>query len=293
MIYTLGDSFTKWYWPTWSDWLSKYLDQPLTNLAYSGFTNELIYYQLMNLKSQLTKTDKIYIMWTGSNRVCEWYDQEYVTQNNCAGFFPPTNGKLWFTAKTPWQGLYKTQPDCAPSLTEMIINNFDIVLKTQWLLDSVGCDYQMMFWQNPWLDTRDTFIPTYQSTWEKRQGITKSELQNAMDILDLPLVGNMLQSINWQKFACAPVDIANPRQYQGLREFAISDRELVMLNHNSDPHPNTLAHHDWTVRYLVGGANHHRELAHQLAVSTQDLSIPNYDFVECIVGSSIKLCNLL
>jgi len=293
MIYTLGDSFTKWYWPTWSDWLAKYLDQPVTNLAYSGFTNELIYYQLMNLKSQLTKTDKIYIMWTGSNRVCEWYDREYVTQNNCAGFFPPTNGKLWFTTKTVWQGLYKTRPDRAPSLTEMIIDNFDIVLKTQWLLDSVGCDYQMMFWQNPWLDTRDTFVPTYQSTWEQRQGITKSELQNAMDILDLPLVCNMLQSINWQKFAGAPGDITNPRQYQGLREFVTSDRELVLLNHNSDPHPNTLAHHDWTVRYLAGGANHHRELAHQLAVSTQNLPIPNYDFVECITGSSTKLCNLL
>jgi len=293
MIYTLGDSFTKWYWPTWSDWLGKYLDQPVTNLAYSGFTNELIYYQLMNLKSQLIKSDKIYIMWTGSNRVCEWYDKEYVDQQDCAGFFPPTNGNLWFTAKTPWQGLYKTRPDHLPSLTEMIINNFDIVLKTQWLLDSVGCDYQMMFWQNPWLDTRDTFVPIYQSNWEQRQGITKSELQNAMSILDLPLVSNMLQSINWQRFACAPDNRTNPRQYLGLREFAMSDRELVLLNHNSDPHPNTLAHHDWTVRYLVGGANHHRDLAHELAVSTQDLPIPNYDFVECIVGSGIQLCNLL
>lgn len=293
MIYTLGDSFTKWYWPTWADWLEKYLDQPLTNLAYSGFTNELIYYQLMNLKSQLVKTDKVYIMWTGSNRVCEWYDQEYVLQNDCVGFFPPTNGHLWFTAKTPWQGLYKTRPDCAPSLTEMIINNFDIMLKTQWLLDSVGCDYQMMFWQNPWLDTRDTFAPVYQSAWEQRQGITKSELQNAMDILNLPLVCNMLQSINWQKFACAPGNIMNPRQYQGLREFVTSDRDLVLLSHNSDPHPNTLAHHDWAVRYLTGGANHHRDLAYELAVSTQDLSIPPYDFAECIVGSGIKLCNLL
>jgi len=292
MLYTFGDSFTKWYWPTWSDWLGKYAGQSVNNLAYPGFTNTLIYHQLLSLKQTLTPQDAVYIMWTGSNRVCEWYDQDYVKQEQCEGFFPPTQGQLWFSQQ-PWQGLYKTHPKHLPSITDMIINNFDIMLKTQWLLDSVGCDYHMMFWQNPWLDTRETFVPTYKGSWDSKHNITKVELDRAYRLLQLEPVQAMIKSLNWNQFANAPTDINNPDHYQGLWEFTLGSRALVDFNHASDPHPNTLAHHDWAVRYLVPGANHHRDLAQQLAVDTQNIPIPSYNFTECIQGSSAKLCNLL
>lgn len=292
MIYTLGDSFTKWWWPTWSDWLGKYTNQPIANLAYPGFTNTLMYYQLLALKQNLSSQDTVYIMWTGSNRVCEWYDQEYIEQEQCKGFFPPTQGQLWFS-KQPWQGLYKTHPNHLPSITNMIIDNFDIMLKTQWLLDSIGCDYYMMFWQNPWLDTRETFVPTYKGSWDSKNNITKVELDRAHQLLQLEPLQAIIKSLNWNRFVNAPVDISDPEHYQGLWEFTLDDRTLVTLNHTSDPHPNALAHHDWTVRYLVQGTNHHRDLAHQLALDTQNIPIPGYNFTECVQGSSAKLCNLL
>lgn len=285
MIYALGDSFTKWYWPTWADWLAQYTNQSVTNLAYTGFTNQLTYYRLLDLRPQLSTSDTVYIMWTGSNRVCAWYDQEYIDQQDCQGFFPPTDGQLWFTQNTPWTGFYKLHPDHLPSMTQMIIDNFDTMLKTQWLLNSVGCDYRMMFWQNPWLDTRETFSPTYHSSWDQKQIITDEELQRATIILEMPLVKNMLGLIDWKKFVNSPTDIFDPATYQGLWEFTLNSRELVLLNHCSDPHPNTLAHHDWVTEFLLSGVvPTHRTQALKCAQQCQNMSIPDYDFVKCISG---------
>ena len=251
MIYTFGDSFTKYYWPTWSDWLQEYSNQPVINLGHPGFANELFYYKILEISDNIQPSDQVYIMWTGSNRVCEWYDNNFVNEKDWAGFFPDTQGSLWFTENKKYQGFYKSHPDSLPSLTDMIIRNFDIILKTQLLLDSIGCEYHMMFWQNPWLDTREIFLPTYSTTWNQKERITKNEIELAQAILEIKPLRSILKLIKWNKFVNPPNSLDDPSTYNGIYEFVIDNKELVLYSGLNDKHPNSLAQHDWTVKYLL------------------------------------------
>ena len=289
MIYTLGCSFTKWYWPTWSDWLQAYVDQQVTNWAYPGHTNAVIYYTLLTKAKHLTPNDSVYIMWTGNNRACEWYDQEWVNQKDCAGFFPETKGELWFGSGQAYQGLYKTHPDYQPSLSEMIIANFDIIFKTQMLLDRTGCRYHMMFWQNPWLDTREQFKPVYTPLWPNKRHISQAENQSAQHLLTIKPVQSLLEQIDWTKFVNRPGDLRDPSTYSGLWEFMLSSKEYILHNHVTDPHPNTLVHHDWLVHKILDTVPQHRNTAITLADHIKNMVIPPWSAAESIKGSSIML----
>ena len=125
-------------------------------------------------------------MWTGSNRICQWYDPSWVTQNDCQDYFPNPDGQLWFGTE-PWRGLYKTHPKHQPSLTHMIITMFDVILRVQMLLDRVWCNYTMMFWQNPWYDVREKFFPVYSGAWQKYQEFSEQEFDNSKKIVSLDL----------------------------------------------------------------------------------------------------------
>lgn len=289
MIYTLGCSFTKWYWPTWSDWLAAYSDEQVTNWAYPGHTNQVIYYTLLERMSQLTANDTVYIMWTGNNRCCEWYDQTWINQHDCQGFFPKTDGKLWFSSDLPGQGFYKTHPDYQPSLTEMIVSNFTIIFNTQLLLDRIGCKYHMMFWQNPWLDTREQHRPVYARSWPTKDHISNSEKEFAQYILTIPPVLQLLKQINWAHFIAAPNDITNPLDYSGIWEFMLSSKELVAQNHVTDPHPNTLAHHDWVAQRILCQDPIHRAQALALSESARNMLVPEWSAEEAIIGANLIL----
>lgn len=276
MIYTLGCSFTKWHWPTWADWVRDYLQQPVDNLAGSGYTNALIYQQLLTRCNQITKNDTVYIMWTGSNRNCVWYDREYVEQQDCLGFFPDTNGRLWYGDNL--RGLYKTHPTHLPSFTHMIVDMFDTVFKTQMLLENIGCNYRMMFWRNPWADIREKFVPVYSTTWNHKKILSKDEIATAKQIIAMLPVSVLLKNINWNKFVSAPGNPLDPASYRGLWEFTLDNKELLLMNHASDDHPNTLAHHDWTVDIVLPGTHPSlREHANRLATDFQTIPVPTHD----------------
>jgi hypothetical protein len=280
MIYTFGDSFTKWHWPTWSDWLGKYLNTTVNNWAFPGNTNEHIYYTLVNNQHLITERDTIYIMWTGNNRVSFWYDRDFLSSQDITDFFPDSRGQLWFTNKEKYQGLYKCHPKFLPSLTNMIISNFDIVLKTQWLLNSLGCAYYMMFWQNPWADTREVYQPEFQITWFSRtMGLSVHEKQFSSQLLDMPVVKNLLKLIDWSRFIEKPKKISDPNTYTGLWEFLLNSPELFLFNHETDHHPNTLAQHDWvTQKILPGTIQKNRNIAMEWAKKYQNLEIPSIDY---------------
>ena len=284
MIYTLGCSFTKWHWPTWSDWLSVYDEQPVTNWAYPGFTNELIYQTLLANLDTIKSTDRVYIMWTGNNRVCQWYDQAWVDQADCAGFFPDPAGHVWVGSGQPWQGLYKTHPDYLPSLTHMMVDNLVIMFNTQLLLKSIGCDYRMMFWQNPWLDTRDTFKPSFSVGWNSTQHITAKEIAQAKIIMSMPTVSKILKHMDWSRVVDAPVDATDPVQYRGLWEFGLSRPEFLDCNHPVDHHPNAFTHHEWMATKMLTVDSRHRQQARDIAVQAQDLTVPNWSGIDAITG---------
>jgi hypothetical protein len=289
MIYTLGCSFTKWYWPTWADWLSVYQHQPVTNLAYVGYTNDMIYYQLLAMRDKLTANDQVLIMWTGSNRICQWYDHHWIDQHNIKGFFPSQEGKLWFGDQEPWHGLYKTHPDHQPSLTHMLAHSIDIWHKTQLLLDSIGVPYKMMFWQNPWADVRETWHPSYLQTWHTKQRIGPKEIDLAKKTMSIQPIQNQLSNIDWKKFVCAPEDLLDPVCWKGLWEFVLEHKELVLASHVTDPHPNSLAHHDWLTNRVLGVDPVLRSAAIEISKHSSEMEIPVFRATDCLDGQNAVL----
>lgn len=292
MIYTFGDSFTKWIWPTWSDWLEEYAECTVTNLAYSGYNNQFIYQQLLESVNGLTTHDTVYIMWNGGSQPWSWYDQEWIDQNDCRGFFPSPDGNMHFT-NTPWQGMWRTHPDNMPSLTEMLINDVDIFFKTQMLLDRVGCNYWMMFGKNPWLDVRATYKPVYKRDVPYSK-INSKDKNRAQKIMAMAPVKNTLSMIDWNHWICAPKDPFDPAQYTGLWEFMLDEKESFLLNNPEMGHPNPLTHHDFTTQYLLNTLNKsvdiiHRNRAEKSAQSALDMKVPEWDPAQSLTGFSEKI----
>jgi hypothetical protein len=253
MIYTLGCSFTKWFWHTWGDWLEEYSTEPVTNLAWPGLSNEVIYWELMSRKNQITKDDTVMVMLTGSNRISIWYDDEWIENNDCRGFFPDNKNLLEF-GQTPWRGMYRLHPDRDVSVTHMIVDNFNIIYQIQQLLQDIGCKYRMMFWQNPWYDVRPKVEPTWTFVWNLKQQLSKQEQQLAKEILQLTPMKNLIKSIDWTAFYLAPTDSLDPSTYTGMWEYK-NQKQLnkdYMQYVHEDPHPDAVIHHDFLVEVLLG-----------------------------------------
>jgi len=250
MIYTLGCSFTKWYWHTWSDWLEEYSTEPVINLGWIGLSNETIYWELIARNNQIMPEDTVYVMFTGNNRVSVWYDEEWINHNKCKDFFP---GKELEFGTNPWHGMYRLHPDQDVSLTHMIVNNFNIIYQTQQLLNRIGCKHFFMFWQNPWYDVRPKFEPSWKSVWPLKNNLTKQDLINTNKILKLRPVVNLLNLINWDNFLLEPEDVLDPSTYKGMWEYKIDKQvteEFISYAHE-DPHPDTVIHHDFCTDILL------------------------------------------
>jgi len=279
MIYTFGCSVTKWYWPTWADWLSVYKG-PVTNLAYKGYGNDNIYYTLLDTIDKIKTSDQVMIMWTQNHRFNYWYDQQYVEQHDIKKFFPKTDGELWYSNK-PYTGMYRTHPNYMPSLTHMMFDEFRTIYNTQLLLEQHGCDYKMMFVHNPFLDCRPIYSPTFKMTWTKKEIISEKELEVAKEAVALKPFNNLLKRINWENFASAPTDPFDPLTYTGMWEYFFNKKEYLIYAHDTDPHPATLVYHDFALDKILGWEfrdSPHRQIAKDM--SYESLSMPMPEFTQ-------------
>lgn len=277
-IYTLGCSITNWHWPTWSDWLSMYSDCPVINLASPGYGNHLIYNIILEKIKTITKDDTVMIMWANTDRLSEWYDEEWIQKNDCLEFFPKPYGKLWFNKNNSYTGLYRTHPEYNRSLSHMIIDNFRIIHNTQMLLDKIGCKYQMMMVQNPWVDSRPEYKPAFKTNWNNRTVLSNDDVTRAKKILDIIPVKNTIDLIDWSKFVITP-DLTELSSFDGLWEYSFGSKEFVLAQHNTDHHPNTLVHHDFLVEKILKqplNTSKYRSLAKSIAESSVDMEIPSW-----------------
>jgi hypothetical protein len=282
MIYTLGCSFTKWYWPTWSDWLSKY-HGPVVNWAHPGYGNQLIYWTLVDQLNRFKKNDHVYIMWSENTRVPQWYDPEWIQRNNCKEFFP--QNKLWFSSDD-YVGLYRTHPDHQPSLAHMIIDTFKTIHDTQQLLDSIGIDYTMMFMCNPWLDVRPVYKPEFSLQWPKKFEFDITDQQMFEKLSRINPLRVLLSKIKWDKFV-EDIDPYQPTSYVGLWEYYLSKKELVLLKHETDAHPNTLAHHNYLIEKIFKEdliTSKYTLLAEKITKESIKVTIPQWS-IENFIGS--------
>ena len=119
----------------------------------------------------------------------------------------------------------------------------------QMLLDKIGCEYTMMFWQNPWYDVRPIVKPDkWKATWQDADTI----IADAEKIVNIPSVTNMLNTINWSKFkGLTNHSTNNFTSYTGLWEYSISNiTQHIDQWHTNDDHPNALAQHDFLCNAL-------------------------------------------
>lgn len=286
MIYTLGCSFTKWYWHTWSDWLAEYVQQPVTNLAWPGLSNQTMYWELFNRCDTITAQDQVYVMLTGANRSSAWFDPEWITTHDCRGFFPDPDGQLEF-GNQAWYGMYRLPAEFDPSVTHQIIENFNVIYQMQQLLNNIGCKYHMMFWQNPWYDVRPRQTPIWHYVWPEKQGLTRADQQRAQTILSMQPVRNLLNSIDWTRFYQPPTDIQDPKTYQGMWEYKaqLQTTEDYLQYAHQDPHPDAVIQHDYVADVILGLSQQqtvHRDLAMALALESKkhDIDIPRRQLIQ-------------
>ena len=291
MIYTLGCSLVKWYWPTWADWLEVY-GQPVTNLGYNGYCNNQMYWILVDRIKDLKKDDHVIIMWPHTFRIVNWYDREWVDENDVLGFFPKTNGKLWFTKNTPYMGMYRLHPDRLVSLSHGIIEAFNTILQTQMLLDSVGCTYTMTYSQNLWVDARPTYKPTFKTRWNELTQLSDKELSLAKQLLELDPLRNILERIKWETVIDAPTNLDDISQYAGLWEYFLREKEYVMYKHDSSNHPPAIAHHDWAVEKILKldpKTAKHRQTAKQISFDAMSMPIPEFSEQDYVADPATPL----
>ena len=283
MIYTFGCSVTKWYWPTWADWLSVY-QGPVTNLAFKGYGNDNIYYTLLDNLHKIKTDDQVMIMWTQNHRFNYWYDQQWIQNKDIEGFFPDTNKQLWYSNKQ-LTGLYRTHPDYMPSLTHMIVHMFQTIYNTQLLLEQHGCNYKMMFVHNPFLDTRPVYSSEFKMTWTEKQIISNTEMEVAREIVALKPFSNLLDRINWENFVSAPADPYDPFLYTGMWEYFFNKKEYLIYAHDTDPHPATLVYHDFALDKILGWGYKnapYRNIAKDISFESLDMPMPEFtqqDFI--------------
>jgi hypothetical protein len=282
---------SKWYWPTWVDWLRVY-GQPVTNLANKGYGNQNIYWNLVDISDKLTPNDTVNIMWAENHRLDVWYDRAWIDEKDVFGFFPDTNGKLWFTNDSPYIGLYRTHPDLYTSFTNMVIETLHTIFQTQLLLDRIGCDYIMHSSKNLWCDGRPLFLEKYQTTYQHKYGISEKELEIARKIMSLKPVQKLIKLIDWSKFLCKITDPYDARQSFGIWEYYINNKEYVSLKHETDHHPNSLAHHDYALEVVLGKDSkqgRYRQLAKQIAEETVTYSVPTFTAEDFVIAPEIGL----
>jgi len=273
---------TKWYWPTWADWLRIY-GHPVTNLAYTGYGNNHQEWILFEHCDKMTSDDHVIIMWPPGHRIMQWYDREWVDQMGCAEFFPDTDGHFWFTQSQPWTGLYRTHPEHPFSLTHSIIQGFLTILHTQKILEKIGCQITMAFVQNPWLDSRPTHFPTFQLRWHLLNQISEREIKISKDIWQITPFQNLMEQINWSYFIDVPNNLKNVHQYRGIWEFFLQDREYVVYKHEEDHHPTSIAHHDWALKNILKmnpKTGQHRDLAKHISKESMVTDIPKFGLNE-------------
>ena len=291
MIYTFGCSATKWHWPTWADWLRVY-SGPVTNLGYKAYSNDNIYWNLLDKLDTIAADDQVIIMWTQSHRLGAWYDFDWIKKHDVEGFFPKTDGKIWHTNNEPYRGFYRTHPNYYTSLTHMIVTELNTIYQTQLLLNNRGCDYTMMFTHNPFLDCRPKHEPDFELVWHKKTIITESEIEFAKQIFSLSPVGNLLRKINWQKFAEVPNDPFDPKSYFGILEYFRNKKEYLIYHHDTDPHPTALTQHDFALEKILkqnSKLGKFRSTAIEISQQAMLMHIPVFSDIDYVATPETKL----
>jgi hypothetical protein len=105
-------------------------------------------------------------------------------------------------------------------------------------------------------------------------------------------IKNLINLIDWTKFINPPKNPFNPKEFSGIWEYFINNKEYVVLKHETDHHPNSLAHHDYALEMVLKQdpkQGKHRELARSIAEETMSYPVPEFTSSEFVIAPEIKL----
>ena len=124
-IFTLGCSFTKYYWPTWADILSESNPQiEVVNLARPAIGNVRIFYRLQELifKKILTFKDRVIILWTSWHREDRCRKDQWLEEGNVF------NSSVYGTSFTRkyWSQKFDIVKNCSAIIAANQLVNIDV-----------------------------------------------------------------------------------------------------------------------------------------------------------------------
>ena len=126
-FYAFGDSYTKYYWPTYADIIGNNMAY-YENWGLKGAGNHYIFNSIVecNQRNKFTSDDLVIVMWTGVTR-----EDRYVDNH-------------WNTAASEYRNIVYGEEWMRKYGTEIrgnVIRDLAYIKSTQILLNSIGCDY--------------------------------------------------------------------------------------------------------------------------------------------------------
>jgi len=135
-------------------------------------------------------------------------------------------------------------------------------------------------------------LEKYQTTYQHKYGISEEELEIASKIIALEPVRKLIKLIDWSKFLCNITDPFDAKQSCGIWEYYINNKEYVVLKHETDYHPNSLAHHDYALEVVLGQdpkQGQHRQLAKKIAEETVTYPVPAFTAEDFVIAPDVEL----
>ena len=129
-FYAFGDSYTKYYWPTYADIIGQYIPNN-ENWGLKGAGNHYIYNSVVecNQRNRFNVDDLVIVMWTGVTREDRYVDNHWATAAS-------EYRKIAYGDE--WMRKYGTE------IRGNVIRDLAYIKSTQLLLESVGCDYTFL-----------------------------------------------------------------------------------------------------------------------------------------------------
>ena len=213
---TAGCSFTKYKWPCWPDYVG-WFDEgyKLTNLGSSGSSNETIMRSVYNTVNKYPTVEKVYIMWSGSNRYEIVHDKvdPAVKLDETVTYSRWNEDFSWnqFYGGHFYKDKHEYYVRWFQNERQNDVRTLETILFTQMFLERQKIDYKMMCYRGH-IIMHD-----------------KDKMSNGQRAL--------YDRIDWSKFIFW-------KNYGGLDDFATQEYK-DQYNLPDDLHPLPLAHYHW------------------------------------------------
>ena len=234
-VHTIGCSFTKWIYPTWSDYIQKHYNAEVHNLGFSASGNNIIKKKLYTID----KSEHVFIMFSGRDRHVQGIDGDFIRDNidnseinsNILNNIK-SETQSWFKNLAPMSAFVNTK-----SITKHKTSKFhdhcqmlEEIYDCQNYLQAKGIDYNFSLWQG-----------FYNDLSNPRNFLLKPRM-NHDEYMKNPIYHKIFTSIDHGRFF---QDIK-----KGIWEHMIGNKALVAVQSTIDRHPSTLCHFDYFKTYI-------------------------------------------